>query len=206
LANNNAPFGFRQYRGRGTTPSYEQVTFGNGGIDFNTAAIYNGDPVVRSGTGDGTIKQAAGSAGGSTVTLTGIFQGCKYLSTATKKTEWSNYWPGGSPVTSGNQSTIEAYVITDTNAQFVAQSDSTGLAQADVGSNLDFNIGTGTTSNGLSGAFLIHTGATTAAYPFRFQELVLYPPGANGTQAGAFNLAVVSFNNVEGINSTATNT
>lgn len=204
--NVNAAFGFRQYRGRGTTPSFEQVTFGNGGIDFNATVIYNGDPVVRAGSGDGTIKQAAGSAGGSTVTLAGIFQGCKYLSTVTKKTEWSNYWPGGSPVTTGNQSTIEAYVITDTNAQFVAQSDSTGLVQADAGSNLDFNIGTGTAANGLSGAFLIHGGATTAALPFRFQELVLNPPGANGTNSGAYNLAVVSFNNVEGNNATATNT
>lgn len=207
MANVNAPFGFRQYRGRGTTPSFEQVTFGNGGIDFNASAIYYGDPVVRAGTGDGTLVRAAGSAGGSTVTLAGIFQGCKFLSTVTKKTEWFNYFPGGSPVTSGNQSTIEAYVITDINAQFVAQSDSTGLVQADVGANLDFNIGTGTAANGQSGAFLIHTGATTAAYPFRFQELVLQPPGANGTQSGAYNWAVVSFNNVEGFAAqTATNT
>lgn len=206
MANVNAPFGFRQYRGRGTTPSYEQVTFGNGGIDYNATVIYNGDPVVRVGTGDGTIKQAAGAAGGSTVTMAGIFQGCKYLSTVTKKTEWSNYWPGGSPVTSGNQSTIEAYVINDPNAQFVVQSDSTGVVQADVGANFDFNIGTGTAANGLSGAFLLHTGVTTAAYPFTFQELVLNPPGANGTQSGAYNLAVVSFNNVETRQLTAVNT
>lgn len=206
MANVNAPFGFRQYRGRGSTPSYEQVAFRNGGIDFNATVIYNGDPVVRAGSGDGTLKQAAGSAGGSTVTMAGIFQGCKYLSTVTKKTEWSNYWPGGSPVTTGNQSTIEAYVVNDPNAQFVVQSDSTGQVQADVGANLDFNIGTGTAANGLSGAFLIHTGATTAAYPFTFQELVLDPPGANGTASGAYNLAVVSFNNVETRQLTAVNT
>jgi hypothetical protein len=206
VANVNAPFGFRQYRGRGTTPSYEQVTFGNGGIDYNATVIYNGDPVVRVGSGDGTIKQAAGAAGGSTVTMAGIFQGCKYLSTVTKKTEWSNYWPGGSPVTSGNQSTIEAYVINDPNAQFVVQSDATGVTQADVGANFDFNIGTGTAANGLSGAYLLHTGVTTAAYPFTFQELVLNPPGANGTAAGAYNLAVVSWNNVETRQLTAVNT
>lgn len=206
MANVNAPFGFSQYRGRGSTPSYEQVAFRNGGIDFNATVIYKGDPVVRAGSGDGTLKQAAGSAGGSTVTMAGIFQGCKYLSTVTKKTEWSNYWPGGSPVTSGNQSTIEAYVVNDPNAQFVVQSDSTGLVIADTGSNLDFNIGTGTAANGLSGAFLIHGGATTAAYPFTFQELVVDPPGANGTAAGAYNLAIVSFNNVETRQLTAVNT
>ena len=205
-SNTNAPFGFRQYVGRGSAPTYEQVAFPNGGIDYNATVIYYGDPVVRAGSGDGTLKQAAGAAGAGTVTMAGIFQGCKYLSTQTKKTEWSNYWPGGSPVTSGNQSTIEAYVINDPNAQFLVQSDSTGVAQADVGANFDFNIGTGTAANGLSGAYLLHTGVTTAAYPFTFQKLVLDPPGANGTNSGAYNLAVVSFNNVETRVTTAVNT
>jgi len=205
LSNVNAPFGFQQRQGTGSSPTYEQVTFGNGGIDYNATAIYFGDPVVRAGSGDGTVKQAAGSAGGSTVTMAGIFVGCKYLSTAQKRIVWSNYWPG-SDVAQANQSTIEAYVINDPNAQFLAQSDSTGLAQADVGSNVDFNIGTGNAANGLSGAFLIHTGATTAAYPFRLVSLVLSPPGANGTASGAYNYAVVAFNNVETKNATAANT
>lgn len=205
MANTNAPFGFRQYTGTGSSPTYEQVTFGNGGITYNAGAIYYGDPVVRVGSGNGTLAQAAGSAGGSTVTMAGIFYGCKYLSTAQKRTTWSNYWPG-SDVSSGNQSTIEAYVVNDPNAQFVVQSDSTGVVQADVGANFDFAIGTGTTANGLSGAYLLHTGATTAAYPFRLVKLVLDPPGSPGTASGAYNLAVVAFNNVETKNATAANT
>lgn len=208
MANVSAPFGFRQYQGTGAAPTYEQTAFDNGGIDFNATVIYNGDPVVRVGSGDGTIKQAAGSAGGSTVTLAGIFTACKYLSTAMGRTIWANYWPGGSPVTSGNQSSITAYVINDPNAQFIVQSDSTGVTQADVGSNMDFNIGTGTAVGGYgqSGAFLIHTGVTTAADPFRLNKLELAPPGAPGTASGAFNLAVVAFNNVETKNATAVNT
>jgi hypothetical protein len=210
MANTNTPFGFRQYSGTGSAPTYELVTFSNGGIDFNATVIYYGDPVVRAGSGDGTLKQAAGSATTSTVTMAGIFQGCKYLSLVVGRTVWSNYWPGGSPVTTGNQSTIEAYVINDPNAQFVAQSDSTGLAQADVGSNIDFNIGTGTTANGLSGAFLVHGGATNSAYPWRLVSLVWAPPGANGVatsgSAAAFNYGVVAFNNVETKNLTAVNT
>ena len=143
--------------------------------------------------------------------MAGIFQGCKFLSTFLGRTVWSNYWPGGSPVTTGNQGTIEAYVINDPNAQFVAQSDSTGLAQADVGSNIDFNIGTGTTSNGLSGAFLIHGGATTSGYPFRLVSLVWAPhSGANGvaltTAAAAYNYGVVAFSNIETKSLTAGNT
>jgi hypothetical protein len=202
MANTNAPFGFRQYLGTGSAPTYEQVTFGNGGIDYNATAIYYGDPVTRASTTDGTLIQGVGSAGGSTITLAGIFQGCKYLSTAQKRTVWSNYWPG-SDVVVGAQSTIEAYVITDPNAQFLAQSDSTGVTQANAGSNVDYNIGTGTAANGLSGAFVIHTPATGSAYPFRFISLVLSPPGAPGTASGAYNLAVYAFNNVETKNLTS---
>ena len=202
MANTNAPFGFRQYLGTGSAPTYEQVTFGNGGIDYNATAIYYGDPVTRASTTDGTLIQGVGSAGGSTITLAGIFQGCKYLSTAQKRTVWSNYWPG-SDVVSTAQSTIEAYVINDPNAQFLAQSDSTGVTQANAGSNVDYNIGTGTAANGLSGAFVIHTPATGSAYPFRFISLVLSPPGAPGTASGAYNLAVYAFNNVETKNLTS---
>jgi hypothetical protein len=205
MANVSAPFGFRQYSGTGASPTYEQVTLQNGGIAYNAGAIYYGDPVVRAGSGASTIVQAAGSAGTGTVTLTGIFQGCKYLSTAQKRTVWSNYWPG-SDVASTAQSTIEAYIINDPLAQFLCQADSTGVVQADIGANNDFNIGTGTAANGLSGAFLIHGGATSSAYPFRLVGLVLSPPGAPGTATGGFNLAVVAFNNVETKNLTAPNT
>jgi len=206
MANSNAPFGFAQRQGTGSSPTYELTSFRNGGIDYNATAIYFGDPVVRVGTGDGTIKQAAGSAGGATVTMAGVFAGCKYLSTAVGRTVWSNFWPGGSPVTVGNQSTIEAYVVNDPAAQFLVQGDATGVAQADVGANFDFNIGVGNASNGLSGAFLLHTGAVTAAFPWRLVGLVTDPPGAPGTAAGAYDYAVVAFNNVETKVTTAINT
>jgi hypothetical protein len=207
LANTNAPFGFSQRQGTGSSPTYELTSFRNGGIDYNAGAIYQGDPVNRQS--DGTIAQAPGSAGGSTVTMAGVFVSCKYLSTAQKRTIWSNYWPG-SDVASTAQSTIEAFVITDPNAQFLAQSDSTGLSQSQVGANLDFNIGTGNASNGISGAFLIHTTQTAAAYPWRLVSLVTDPPGAPGTAQGAnattpapYNYAVVAFNNVEPKNAVA---
>lgn len=202
-SNTNYPFGFRQYTGTGSSPTYEQVTFANGGIDYNGAAIYYGDPVTRASTTDGTLIQGVGSAGGSTITLAGIFVGCKYLSTAVSRTVWSNYWPGGSPVASGSQSTIEAYVINDPNAQFLAQTDSTGVTQANAGSNVDFAIGTGSATTGLSGAYIIHTPATGSAYPFRYLSLVLNPPGAQGTNSGAYNYCVVAFNNVETKNLTS---
>ena len=194
MANISAPFGFRQFTGTGSAPTYEQVTFA-AGIDFNTAAIFYGDPVQRAGAGDGTIIP---STTGTAVATCGVFQGCKYLSTSQKRTVWSNYWPG-TDVVVGAQPTIEAYVINDPNAQFVVQSDATGATQAQMGSNVNHNMGTGTAANGLSGAFITPgtTAAVTATLPWRMVRLLLDPPGSNGTQTGAFNYVVVAFNNTE---------
>ena len=195
MANVSAPFGFRQFVGTGASPTYEQVAFSNGGIDYNGAAIYYGDPVQRASSSDGTIIP---STTATAVAICGVFQGCKYLSTSTKRTQWSNYWPG-SDVTVGNQSTIEAYVINDPAAQFVVQSDATGATQAQMGANVNHNMGTGTVANGLSGAFITPgtTAAVTATLPWRMNRLILDPPGVQGSQAGAYNYVVVAFNNVE---------
>lgn len=60
MANTNTPFGFRQYHGTGTTPSYEQVEAAI--VSTSTTAIYSGDPVQQSasttGIGTGYIQQA----------------------------------------------------------------------------------------------------------------------------------------------------
>lgn len=202
MANTNSPFGFSQRSGLGSAPTFENAENGNGGIDYNTAAIYYGDPVQRVGSGDGTITQGAN---GQTTPMAGVFIGCKYLSTSQKRIVWSNYWPG-TDVASTAQSSISAWMVNDPNAQFLVQSDSTGVVQADVGANNDYQIGTGTAANGLSGAFLVHGGAVTATKPWRLVSLVLDPPGANGTQTGAYNYAIVAFNNVETKALTASNT
>ena len=196
MANINAPFGFRQYTGTGSVPTYEQVTL-IGGIDYNAAAIYYGDVVSRNAS-DGTINIASPG----TTTIAGIFVGCKYMSTSQKRTLWSNYWPG-SDVAVGNQPLTEAYIINDPNAQFIVQSDGTGITQANIGLNVQFAVGTPTAANGLSGAYVTASAATTATLPFRIVSLVSFPPGANGTQSGAYNQVVVAFNNVETKNTTA---
>lgn len=184
MANTNAPFGFRQYSGTGSAPTYEQVvmTIASG----NTTAIYFNDPVVPLNTG--YIAQAASNS----VQIAGIFVGCKYLSVSQKRTIWSNYWPG-----SDANGDVEAYVVNDPNAKFVAQSDATGIAFADINANIGFAIGTGNSATGISGAYLdTSTLNTTNTLPFRVVGLVKNPPGSAGTDAGAYNWAIVAFNNV----------
>lgn len=207
MANTSAPFGFSEARGTGSVPTYEQV---EGFLNYNgsapsTTAIFSGDPLFRQS--DGSLAVVVASIG--TNTIAGVFVGCKYLSVAQKRTVWSNYWPGSDAATSGAASLVSVYYINDPNAQFLAQtggSTSVGLTTASVGLNLQFAYGTGNTANGISGAYLdmnSTTGTTTATLPFRLVSLVTAPPGAPGTAAGAYNYAIVAFNNVETKNATA---
>ena len=187
MANTNAPFGFRQYQGTGSAPTYEQIAVQ---VQYNASAIYFGDPVVA--LTDGTYAQASSNSAANGIG--GIFVGCKYLSVSQKRTVWSNYWPG-SDVASGNY--VEAYIVNDPNAKFVVQSDSTGITLAGVNANIGFAIGTGNTANGISGAYVDSTTInTTNTLPFRIISLIVDPPGSNGTQAGAYNYVIVAFNNV----------
>ena len=191
MANIFAPFGFRQHSGTGSAPTYEQVaTF----CEYNTAAMYFGDPVYRDATSRGVKPDTPGAG-----ILAGVFAGCKYLSVSQKRTVWSNFW-GAVDVASGNL--VEVYVINDPNAKFIAQvggSAVTGLAAGDIGANVQFAYGTPNANTGISGAFIniAVTPTTTSTLPFKVVSLVTNPPGSPGTQAGAYNYAIVAFNNVE---------
>jgi len=190
MANTFAPFGFSQTSGTGSAPTYEQVT---ALIASNySTPIFFGDPVYPLNTG----YIAGSSVSPGTTQIAGVFVGCKYLSVSQKRVVWSNYWPG-----SDANGDVTAYIINDPNAQFLVQvggSSSTGVTTANIYANVQFNYGTGNTANGISGAYLdiSVTPTTTATLPFRVVDLVVNPPGANGTSAGAYNYAIVAFNNV----------
>jgi hypothetical protein len=196
MANTNAPYGFRQWSGNGSAPTYEQIAVL---LQYNASAVYYGDPVTWQS--DGTVARSASTgATPAALGIAGVFVGCKYLSVSQKRTVWSNYWPG-SDVASGNY--VEGYIINDPNAKFIAQSDSTGLAYpADQNATIGFVIGSGNTSNGLSGAYLDSTTLNTATYnvnaPFKVVEVYNAPAGYPGSyQNGqAYDWAVVMFNNV----------
>jgi hypothetical protein len=198
MANTNAPFGFRQYSGNGSAPTYEQVAVV---INYNASAIYYGDPVTPQSDGSVAQSSSTGATPG-TPGIAGIFQGCKYLSVSQKRTVWSNYWPG-SDVASGN--VVTGYIVNDPNARFIAQSDSTGIAYpADLNATIGFVIGSGNAANGISGAYLDTTTLNTATYniyaPFKvvgvYQTDVAGFPGAyaNGQ---AYDYAIVAFNYVQ---------
>lgn len=189
MANTFAPFGFRQSSGVGSAPTYEQVA---AFCAYDTAAMYFGDPIFQNA--NGTVYPTTPGAG----ILAGVFAGCKYLSVSQKRTVWSNYW-GAADVASSN--TVEVYVINDPNARFLAQvggSSSTGLAVTDIGANVQFAYGTPSTATGISGAYIdiTVTPTTTNTLPFKVVSLVTNPPGSNGTEAGAYNYAIVAINNV----------
>lgn len=193
MANTNAPFGFSQYSGTGSAPTYEQVPVQ---IAYNASAIYYGDPVEPDTNGQVTRGDGTTAAEG----IAGIFVGCKYLSVSQKRTVWSNYWPGTDVAST---SVVEGYIVNDPNAKFVVQTGATGATQATVNANIGYVIGTGSTATGLSGASVdVTTAATTATLPFRVLSLVVDPPGSPGTDTGAYNRVVVAFNNVATKNQT----
>jgi hypothetical protein len=185
MANTNAPFGFRQFSGTGSAPTYEQVPVR---IAYNATNIFFGDPVAPDS--NGFVVQASNNA----VQVAGIFVGCKYLSVSQKRTVWSNYWPG-SDVASTN--VVEGYIVNDPNAKFLVQSNATGVATTDINANVGFAIGTGNSASGISGATIdVSTINTTNTLPFRIVSLDLDPPGSAGTESGAYNYVIVAFNNV----------
>ena len=180
-----------------------------------TAVVAN----TNIGTGAAIISVASGTVT-VIVPVAGIFNGCQYLSTTTKRQEWFPYWPG-----SGSTGDVQAKIITDSNARFIIQTGNsnttaTAVGLASVGQNISFNWNdstatgetNGNTANGQSTFFadqfsLISgsaAGAPANGYlPFRIVALANYIPGQtsplvsiNGNDsASGYNSIIVGFNN-----------
>ena len=178
-----------------------------------TAVVANsGATISATSTASGTVTVI--------VPVAGIFNGCQYLSTATKRQEWSPYWPG-----SGSNGDVQAKVIADPNARFLVQTansntTATAVGLASVGQNISFNWNdstatgetNGNTANGQSTFFadqfsLIGNSAAgpavNAFLPFRIIGLANYIPGQasplvsiNGNDhSSGYNDIIVGFNN-----------
>ena len=186
-------------------------------------------PVTSSTTGTATSASAAAltpsvtsTAVGSVyvyVPVAGVFVGCRYLSAANKYPIWRNYWPG-----SDANGDVQAYVITDPNAQFSVATGNSNTTATPVGFNqIGQNIAyayvqngiattNGVTATGVSSFFAdaytlianFPQGAiANSLLPFRVIALANYVPGAvsplvsiNGNdQTTAYNRVIVAFNN-----------
>lgn len=186
MSNTNAPNGF-QYFGRleGGSPTEGFTTRLIASAD--TAAVGQGDPVSSLATGYVTLSTAG------TTQIDGIFMGCQYLSTAIGRTINTNYWPG-----SGANGDVLAYICTDPQAEFVAQSNNTAIVFADIGANINFVTGTPNSTTGFSTSALDQsTIATTNTLPFRVVGLLsdFTPPSSGGTDnTSAYNRVIVSAN------------
>lgn len=205
MANANNPFGFMPIQSSvGGASNFEMTS---AVIAYNdTTKIYRGDPVKQLTTG----FVAQWTATTEVSQLVGIFWGCTYLSSSQGKVVEAQYWPGAD-VASAAQNTINAWIIPCTGSAsplFKVQSDATGTAFADIGTNVDVALGTGNTYTGQSGAYIVSTPATTATLPFRVVSLFggglgaggvggIFPSSTNpygGSATGAYNLVIVRAN------------
>lgn len=188
MANILAPFGF-VYVGRldGSPPNAglqpRQIAYDN------QTAIFYGDPVVSLDTG--YIAQA--TAG--TTQIAGIFVGCIYYNQQIQRLVNSPYWPG-SAGTLAPAGSISALIVSDPFAVFLAQSNGSPITIADVNANINFAIGTGNTTTGISGASLNQStiDPTVTTRPFR----IIGPSttmGNGGDETSNYNYALVTFNN-----------
>ena len=188
MANVNQPFGFNFVSDASGGSPTDMLT---SAIvqSTNTTAIFQGDPV--SPDGSGYIVQAAAG----TVMLAGIFKQVEYLNSSVGREIWTPYWAG-----SGNSGNGAALINANPFSLFVAQALLTSFVRADIGSNVNFNIGTGSTATGQSAATLDQsTLAATNTLPFRIVALWsdIAPPGSPGTDNSTnYAWAVVTFNNV----------
>lgn len=194
MANTAAYFGFSQVGTASGPPNF--ASGGNTPYRIaagNTTPIYFGDAVRMNVSGPTGYVETWVAADGGTATkiLVGIFQGCRYYSTSQKKIVWNNYWPG-----SDATGDVEAFVCDDPNSQWVVQANAGPITQAAIGQTADIvatPVGNATT--GISGMSL-DTPTTTVTFPFKVVNVVLAPPGANGTDiATAYNKVIVAFNN-----------
>ena len=206
MANTNAPFGLRFIGLMGSpVTNASLMEQRNAILSTNTGAIYTGDLIRRSANGY-LYQYTVGTA---VSQVWGVFKGCRYASNSQQTVVPQKYWPGTDAASGSVLAQYIPSLLTPTPL-FVIQTDATGITNADIGLNADIAIGTGSTLSGFSGSYLdTTTTGTTATLPLRIVDLwANYSMGNNpegaggssslapGTQAGAYNWAIVAINNM----------
>jgi hypothetical protein len=193
MANTNAPFGLR-YIGMagGASANSANKTLKNGILSTNTTAIFTGDLLTMQDTGYLRQWLPATSIGSD---LWGVFAGCKYASASLSEKRFRKLWPGSDAIAG----TIDAdFIPADPMSEFVIQTDATGITLAAIGEVADIAVGSGNTTLGFSGAYLDTTKINTTAANASLRIVDLWAnraaAGSPGTEAGAYNWAVVRLN------------
>ena len=185
----SAPYGFKAINrvdGMAYAGAIRQIPIAS----TYTTAIFNGDPVIIA-TG-GTIERSAASGAVTSGSPVGVLVGCQYTNSS-GQTVQAQYFPG-----SGVTNAV-AYVVDDPLALFkvavaFANATVTTVTQAAVGTNMSYNLGTGSSTTGDSGAFVTAaSGANTSTLPFRVIAVV--PETA--TSSTTFTEVLVKINNHE---------
>lgn len=204
MANTFSPFGLKFLGIKGSPPTNSALRERRNGILYtNTTAIYTGDLIKKSA--DGYLYQW--TSGSSAYLVQGVFRGSRYVSNSQQTPVPQKYWPG---TDAASGAVLAQYYDTSLAAAplFVIQTDSTGVTLADIGMNFDVVVGSGSTLTGFSGSYLDVGSITTATTaPLQLVDLwtnwsmgnSLEGAGtsstlAPGTQAGAYNWAVVAIN------------
>lgn len=194
MSNPNTPFGFVPLGWNRGGPPVTGATVERKLAAANNAPIVKGD-VVQS-LSSGYVALGAASVAGSNTA--GIFWGCTYLSTSQGKVVFSQVWPNGDHAYDG-----KAFIwpIAGVPAQlFRVQTLLTNLTIADVGSNIDIDIGSQTIYGGYGKSGMTVSQAllsTTPTVPFRVVDLYssYAPSGTPGTDdTSSYNIVIVSSN------------
>jgi len=193
MANTQAPFGFVQFGLMSqTAPTMGMEKFLL--LSSDTGTYFTGDPVALSTTNAGYLTLP----GTGNVTILGIFQGCEYYDASVNKITWNSYFPASV----GSSSPVTAYVITDPNATWLAQTSTQSvLGSTNVGMNIGWSSASQANGNTLSGrsAVLLNSTSLTAnaSEPFRIVDIYqnFAPPGVNGVSTDAGCFLIVKGNN-----------
>ena len=116
----------------------------------NTNAIYQGGIVIPTAAGVITITDQS-------VAPLGVFYGCEFVDSGTKKTTFKNYWPGSNNVSVDTNFPIKAFVYDNPMQRYIICSDGTNTdratAKADVFKTAEIeNATSGSTTTGISTA------------------------------------------------------
>ena len=181
MANTFSPFGFRSFGHQdGSAPTMGLSRYYM--LSSDSGACFTGDVVVNSSANYGYINVAVAGVT-TTIKPLGVFAGCKYYNSNVQRMVWSPYFPGSV----GSSSPVTAYVITDPEMRYIAQASSgTVVGTSMIGQNMTWTVGSGNTTNGMSGSYLNSSnavGGATSSYAWRVVDSYsnFGPPGVNGT-------------------------